>query len=93
MLPSPTSWELATEQDYDAIGELVEPAQLHGPVRVSDDLSQHAAWLQEYVDLGFDELYLHHVGEEQSGFIDAFGDRVLPQLDVTAKPVPASTTL
>jgi len=39
--------------------------------------------LQEYLDLGFDELYLHHVGQQQSGFIDAFGDKVLSQLSST----------
>jgi len=37
----------------------------------------------EDLDLGFDELYLHHVGQEQSGFIDAFGDKVLSQLNST----------
>ena len=31
-------------------------------VRVSGDLGQHAAWIAEYADLGFDEIYLHHVG-------------------------------
>ena len=30
-------------------------------------------------DLGFDEIYLHHVGVDQSEFIDVFGDQVLPQ--------------
>jgi hypothetical protein len=49
-------------------------------VRVSSDLGQHAAWLQEYLALGFDELYLHHVGQQQSAFLDAFGEHVLPQL-------------
>jgi hypothetical protein len=57
-------------------------------VRVSADLGRHAAWLAEYVDLGFDQLYLHHVGQEQTAFLDAFGEHVLPQLDVTA-PAPA----
>ena len=34
----------------------------------------------DYLDLGFDELYLHFVGQEQAPFIDAFADHVLPQL-------------
>ena len=49
---------------------------------MSSDLGQHAAWIAEYADLGFDEVYLHHVGQEQRGFLDAFGEHVLPQLDV-----------
>ena len=55
---------------------------------MSSDLGQHAAWIAEYVELGFDEIYLHHVGQEQRGFLDAFGEHVLPQLGVTA-PAPA----
>ena len=56
----------------------------------SADLGQHTAWLAEYADLGFDEIYLHHVGQEQRGFLDAFGEHVLPQLDVVAPgPVEA----
>ena len=30
--------------------------------------------------LGFDAIYLHHVGQELEPFIDAFGERVLPEL-------------
>jgi hypothetical protein len=52
------------------------------------DLGQHAAWIAEYLDPGFDGLYLHHVGPERRGFLDAYGERVLPQFDVVA-PAPA----
>ena len=41
---------------------------------------QHREWLAEYAELGFDEIYLHHVGQEQAAFIDAFGEKVLPEL-------------
>ena len=50
---------------------------------VSADPGQHAAWIQERADLGFDAVYLHHVGQEQQEFIDVFGSKVLPQLEVT----------
>ena len=32
------------------------------------------------MDLGFEEVYLHHVGQEQERFLDAFGERVLPEV-------------
>jgi len=53
---------------------------VHGAVLVSSDLAQHAEWINEYAELGFDPIYLHHVGQEQRPFIDAFSERVLPQL-------------
>ena len=37
-------------------------------------------WLQQYLDLGFDELYLDFVGQEQQPFINAFAGEVLPKL-------------
>ena len=51
-------------------------------MRITDtsDLSQHAAWIAELAELGFDAVYLHHVGREQRPVIDAFGEHVLPAL-------------
>ena len=53
---------------------------------VSADPDQHVAWLSELIGLGFDEVYLHHVGQEQTAYLETFGDKVLPQLGVTTKP-------
>ena len=79
-------WDLETVEAFDVISEHVSPEQVKQSVRVSSDLGQHAAWLQEYIDQGWDELYLHFVGQEQARFIDAFGEHVLPQLSPTAAP-------
>jgi hypothetical protein len=62
----------------------VSPEQVAQSVRVSSDLGRHAQWLHEYIEQGWDELYLHFVGQEQSGFIEAFGAHVLPELSLTA---------
>ncbi len=62
------------------------PSRCASSVRVSSDLGQHAQWLAEYVEQGWDELYLHFVGQHQEAFIDAFGEHVLPQLSPTRHP-------
>ena len=49
-------------------------------VLISADPERHAAWLNEYIELGFEELQLHQVGVNQREFIDIFGGKVLPQL-------------
>ena len=74
------SWDTATTEAFDAAAEHVPAAVVREHVRVSADLGQHRAWLQEYAELGFDDLYLHFVGQEQERFIDAFGEQVLPAL-------------
>ena len=75
---------LDTAEAFDAASAHVTREDVAEVVKVSADLGQHAAWLGEYADLGFDEIYLHHIGQEQRAFLDAFGDHVLPQLDDVA---------
>jgi hypothetical protein len=65
---------------FDEVSKHVLPEKVAEAVHVSADLGKHAAWLKAYAELGFDEIYLHHVGKEQEEFIDAFGAYVLPEL-------------
>jgi coenzyme F420-dependent glucose-6-phosphate dehydrogenase len=48
---------------------------------MSADLEEHLEHIQHYVDLGFDEVYVHNVGRNQGEFIKAYGERVIPKLD------------
>jgi probable non-F420 flavinoid oxidoreductase len=80
----PLVWDLATVEQFDEAARHVRPEDVRGPVLVSSDLGRHAEWLQELAELGFDEIYLHHVGQEQRDFIEAFGEHVLPRLAVPA---------
>lgn len=86
---TPASWDLDSAELFDLVSEHVTPEQVAGTVNVSSDLGKHTAWLQEYADLGFDAVMLHHVGREQASFIDTFGAEVLPRLDVT-RPLSAT---
>ena len=56
---------------------------MHDAVLISSDPAQHAAWVAALAAVGFDGIYLHHVGQEQRGFLEVFGDKVLPELEVT----------
>jgi probable non-F420 flavinoid oxidoreductase len=88
VFPPPLCWDLDTPQAFEQASAHVGPDQVAEVVRVSSDLGQHAEWIAEYQELGFDAIYCHHVGIEQRGFLDAFGEHVLPQLDVDP-PAPA----
>jgi probable non-F420 flavinoid oxidoreductase len=76
----PVSWDLETVEAFDVLWGQVDPDAVRDAVRVSADLAQHREWLAEYAELGFDDLYLHHVGQQQDAFIEAFGKHVLPIL-------------
>ncbi len=79
----PLPWDLETVEHFDIAAEHVTPEAMRASVLVSSDPARHAAWLQDLIDLGFDEIYLHHVGDELLEFIDVFGQNVLPQLAVS----------
>jgi probable non-F420 flavinoid oxidoreductase len=76
----PASWDLETPEVFDAVSATVPPELVAGSVHISADLGRHRAWLAGYADLGFDEIYLHHVGQDQAAFIHTFGAKVLPDL-------------
>ncbi|HEX6024232.1 MAG TPA: TIGR03885 family FMN-dependent LLM class oxidoreductase [Solirubrobacter sp.] len=76
----PVCWDLDTPEAFDAAAATVRPEDLHGKVLISSDLGRHVAWLQEVAALGFDDIALHHVGQDLDPFIDAFGEHVLPEL-------------
>jgi len=80
VFPPPACWDIDTAAVFDAASESVPLERVRQVVNVSADLGAHTARLAEYRELGFDKIFLHHVGQEQDAFIDAFGEKVLPQL-------------
>ena len=67
--------------------ESVEPRTWPRRSSSPADPAEHAQHLADLLELGFDEIYLHHVGQTQTEFIDVFGEHVLPQLNPTPKAV------
>jgi hypothetical protein len=49
-------------------------------VLIPADPGRHTAWLADLASLGFESVDLHDVGTDQRGFLDAFGETVLPAL-------------
>ena len=80
IFPSSVLSDLPTAEQMEQAAKFVTKDNIKEAVRVSADLNQHAAWLQEYIALGFDELILHNVNLQQEQFIEDFGRVVLPEL-------------
>jgi probable non-F420 flavinoid oxidoreductase len=79
----PVCWDLATAEHFDVIGENVTLEQVRMKVNISADPEEHVDRLRSYAALGFDRIYLHHVGQQLGAFIDTFGAKVLPRLQGT----------
>jgi probable non-F420 flavinoid oxidoreductase len=80
VFPPPVCWDLPLVEHFDVVSEHVTMEQVKSVVNVSADLERHIDWLRGYAALGFDRIYLHHVGQDLMPFIEAFGAKVLPAL-------------
>jgi probable non-F420 flavinoid oxidoreductase len=72
--------DIETVDQFEAAAAHVRPEDVRRSVLVSSDTKQHAAWLNEALDAGADDLFLHQVPRDQRRFIDTFGAEVLPQV-------------
>jgi probable non-F420 flavinoid oxidoreductase len=78
VFPPSLCWDLELPEMFEDAAQFVRPEDLEGSVLISADAAQFIDWLAEFAALGFERIYVHHVGKEQRAFIDAFGERVLP---------------
>lgn len=74
----PVCWDLELPEHFDEAARFVRKEDMHDGVLISSDPNRFVGWLGEFAELGFDGIYLHHVGVEQRDFIEAFGTHVLP---------------
>lgn len=72
--------DIRSPHDFAQLAGLVRPEDFDGRMVISADPEVHRAAIQRYVDLGFDRVYLHNVGRNQTEWIEAFGREVLPKL-------------
>lgn len=69
---------LTTPQAFTAALQPHSMHEIEDKLRISDDLHRHIDWLQADFELGFDAVYLHHVGPDIERFVQTFGEKVLP---------------
>jgi G6PDH family F420-dependent oxidoreductase len=72
VLPMPAHYEAACEPITE---EMIAEAVPCGP-----DPEKHAAAIREFVDAGYDEVYVNQIGDDQEGFLKFMKDEVVPRL-------------
>ena len=60
----PVCWDLDTPGGLRRRRQARAARGRRGKVLISSDLAQHVAWLQEFAALGFDDIAIHHVGQD-----------------------------
>jgi coenzyme F420-dependent glucose-6-phosphate dehydrogenase len=72
--------DIRSPDDFAEMAKLVRPENYKNRMLISPDLDEHRAYIQQFVDLGFDEIHVHNVGRNQEQFIKAFGERVIAKV-------------
>ncbi len=73
--------DIRNPSDFEAMAKLVRPEDFKGRLLISADPEAHRSYIQRYLDLGFDQIYLHNVGRNQVEWLECFGRDVLPTLN------------
>jgi G6PDH family F420-dependent oxidoreductase len=74
--------DIRSPLDFEQMAKLVRPEDFQGRMLISSDPEKHREQILKFLDLGFDQIYLHNVGRNQAEWIEVFGREVLPKLTV-----------
>lgn len=72
--------ELPLPAHFEEAAELVREDDVAESVVCGPDPERHLAAIREYIDAGYDHVYVHQIGPDQEGFFDFYEREVLPRL-------------
>ena len=78
-LPGELAQELPTVAHFDQATSIVTEDMVAQGVVCGPDPDQHKQNLQEYVDAGYDEVYVQQIGPNQKAFFDFYQSEILPE--------------
>jgi G6PDH family F420-dependent oxidoreductase len=79
-IPGQAGFELPLPRHYEELAQVVSEGQIAENVICGPDPQKHLDAIREYVDAGFDHVFVHQVGPEQKGFVDFYRSEILPEL-------------
>jgi G6PDH family F420-dependent oxidoreductase len=82
-LPGELGQELPTPAHFEQAVQLVTPEKIAESIVVGPDASKYLAKIDEYIQAGFDHVYIHQVGPDQKGFIRFAEREILPRYEGT----------
>lgn len=63
------------------MAKLVREEDVAKKIICGSDPERYLAMINEYVEAGYDHVWIHQVGPDQEGFFRFFEKEVLPKLD------------
>ena len=82
-IPGEAGQELPNPAHFEQLAEIVTEDMVAERVVCGPDIDRHVEAIRTYVDAGYDHVYIHQIGPDQEGFIEAYAKDVLPKLQKT----------
>jgi hypothetical protein len=70
--------EMTTPARFEEAAENVREEDVAEAVVCGPDPERHRVAIKEYVDAGYDHVYVHQIGDEQDGFFEFYEREILP---------------
>ncbi|HEX6310312.1 MAG TPA: TIGR03557 family F420-dependent LLM class oxidoreductase [Acidimicrobiia bacterium] len=78
-LPGQLGQELPLPAHFEQATSVLDPEDVAERVICGPDADRHAAAIDEYVEAGYEHVYVHQIGPDQDGFFDFYERAVLPR--------------
>jgi G6PDH family F420-dependent oxidoreductase len=72
--------ELPLPAHFEEVADVVGEEDVAESVVCGPDPERHLAAIREYIDAGYDHVYVHQIGSDQEGFFSFYEREILPRL-------------
>jgi G6PDH family F420-dependent oxidoreductase len=84
-LPGQLAQELALPEYFEQATQLVTEDMVAEVLPYGPDPERHVAAIREFIDAGYDEVYVQQIGPDQEGFLDFWKRELAPRLPVRSR--------
>lgn len=84
-IDAPLMTDLPLPKHFETVAESMQPDKITEDVILGPDPRRHLDAIKKFVDAGYDHVYVHQIGPQQSEFLHFYADKVLPHFKVDSK--------
>ena len=78
-LPGQLGQELPLPMHFEQATSVLEPDDVAERVICGPDADRHVDAIKQYVEAGYEHVYVHQVGPDQNGFFEFYEQQILPR--------------
>jgi coenzyme F420-dependent glucose-6-phosphate dehydrogenase len=90
-IPGEAGQELPNPAHFEQLAKIVTEDMIAEQIVCGPDIDRHVEKIQAYVDAGYDNVYIHQIGPDQEGFLEAYARDVLPRFAGRGAAAPSGS--